>query len=90
MNEFKEKIEILKTELTSLDIAGMPYQKAIEVKTDTLYKEKAAKAKEISMHQQAVRRLLTDEQRVYFDAQMGCRLEQGPLGPKGCQNSRNQ
>lgn len=90
MNELNAKIHLLRAELETLEIAEKPDQNAIETKIDALYKEKALQAKEISRHQQAVRQLLTEEQRVYFDSQKRCNKEQGPMGPRGCQKYHNQ
>lgn len=68
MTNYKADLDIKKAELKKLEIATTPNQKAINAKIDEFYGIKTEMAKEKSAHRQEVRALLTDEQKVFFDA----------------------
>jgi Spy/CpxP family protein refolding chaperone len=71
MNNYKAELAKLEAELNQLEIADNVDMKKIDSKIDEIFKVKADMAKERSKHQQAVRTLLTPEQKVIFDTHAG-------------------
>ncbi len=69
--------DVLRAELNRLEVDSKYNQKAVDAKIDELYDLKAKMAKEKTKHHQDVRSLLTDEQKVAFDARQGCRMGHG-------------
>lgn len=69
----KAELKVLSAELNQLSVAAKVDQGAIGAKIDEIANVRAGIAKEKSKHRQAVRALLTPEQRVIFDAKKGKR-----------------
>ena len=67
-NAFRADLKVLKAELNKLELAENPDRKKINSKIDEVFVLKAKMAKEASNHRQEVRSLLTEDQRVIFDA----------------------
>ena len=71
MNAYKADLGILRAELNKLELAKSADQKAIDSKIDEVFTLKTKMAKQGSQHRQKVKSLLTDEQKVFFDAHSG-------------------
>lgn len=71
MNAYKADLSILKAELKKLEIAESPDQRAMDSKIDEIFAVKTKMAKQASQHRQTVRGLLTDDQKIFFDAHAG-------------------
>jgi Spy/CpxP family protein refolding chaperone len=82
MTTYKAELGVLKAELNKLEITDPIDQKAIDSKIDQVMAVKTKMAKEGSKHRQSVRNLLTEDQKVFFDAQPG-RGQRKHSGPKG-------
>lgn len=61
-------------QLARLEKADSPDSKAIDQKIDEIFELKKQQAKLRSKHQQQVRALLTDEQKIYFDTHWNHRM----------------
>lgn len=80
MTNYRADLNILKAELQKLEIANEPNSKSINSKIDEIYDLKSKMAKNKSKHRQEVRSLLSDEQKVFFDAHSGKRKGYGKEG----------
>lgn len=76
MHIHKADLGVLKAELRRLEIETTPNQKAINSKIEEMFTLKTVMAKESSEHRQRIRNLLTEEQRVFFDAHKGKRCNE--------------
>lgn len=81
---FKSKLDILGAELRALEIAEKADMKSIHAKIDEMGALRIKMQKMNAQHRQEVRSLLTDEQKVFFDAHSGRRFGKGRA-----QNKRN-
>jgi Spy/CpxP family protein refolding chaperone len=75
----KTKIDLEQAKLKSLQVAEKPDMKAINSSIDLISVERTAMQKERAAHHQAVRAILTDAQRLDFDAHFVA----GKAGKKG-------
>lgn len=85
MNTFHANIQTLQSELHELEIAENVNMDKVFNKIDEISGVKTKMAKERSKHKQDVRKLLTKEQRIYFDSHMG--KDSGGMGhghPQAC------
>ncbi|NBC82545.1 MAG: hypothetical protein GVY19_04105 [Bacteroidetes bacterium] len=71
MNTLRNEVALKRAELAQLETTDNRDDKAVNAKIDKLYQVKTQMAKERSTHRQQVRNLLTDDQKVYFDARRG-------------------
>ena len=76
VTNLKNQVKIKEAELRVLETADKPDKNAIDKKIDEIMTLKTQLAKAGANHRQEVRALLTDEQKVYFDAM--------PRGKGGC------
>jgi len=74
-------LKLKAAELRILTTADKIDQKAIDKKIDEIYLLKAEKARKAEAHRQAVRAMLTDDQKVIFDSKLHGK---GPKGNPGC------
>lgn len=91
MNTMRAEMEKLRSEKHALMIAEKPDQKAIDATIDKMAAQRATMQKEQARYHLAVRALLTDEQKVYFDQKTsnnrkgkGWGKGYGPRGNRGC------
>jgi Spy/CpxP family protein refolding chaperone len=77
MLDFRARMNVLQAELRELEIADKADMNKINSKIDEITTVKNKMAKERSAHRQAVRNLLTPEQRVVFDSHYGHRRGHG-------------
>lgn len=68
MIEFKAKLEEKKAALRTLEVSSNPSTEKIDAAIEEISEIKENMMKSRAAHRQAIRKLLTDEQRVYFDA----------------------
>jgi Spy/CpxP family protein refolding chaperone len=71
MTTFKNELKIKKAELRLLQTADKVDAKAVDAKIDEITNLKNKMMKATASHREDVRGVLTDEQRVYFDAHAG-------------------
>lgn len=83
----KAKIKQAKIELALLVTSDKPNQDSINKKIDELLKLKGEKMRLKSSHKMAVRKILTDEQRVKFDLHV---LKKAYHGKKGHRSGHHQ
>lgn len=83
MTKVKAELKILKAELDQLAIAEQADMKKINSKIDEISALKSKMTKSHYKHRQDVRSLLTEEQRVIFDAKTGKRFGPGHGHRKG-------
>lgn len=79
MNEMKAKLQTLST-TNNADI------KTINAQIDKMGELRTQMMKNKAAHRQAIRMLLTDDQRILFDSQQGQRGKGKGHGQKGCNN----
>lgn len=77
MQDFRADMNIKEAEYEKLMKADKPDMKAINAKIDEISKLHGDMMKERSKHQQDVRALLTDDQKVMFDAHIGMQGKHG-------------
>ncbi len=71
MTKFRADMKVLRAELDKLSIAENADLKSINAKIDDITTVKNSMTKAQYMHRQEVRKLLTEEQRIVFDARAG-------------------
>ncbi len=68
MKEFRADMNILRAERQKLEVSGNPNAKAIDAKIDEMGKLRTQMQKASNHHRLAVRELLTDDQKAWFDS----------------------
>ena len=85
VTEYKNQIALKKAELRILESSDKPDKAAVDKKIDEIMTMKGQSAKSQAALHMEIRALLTDEQKVLFDAHRG----KGP-GPGGCQGNDDE
>lgn len=86
MMDYRNELAAKKVELRKLETAEKADMKAIESVIDEISVIKAKMMKEHASHRQDIRKILTEKQRVYFDAHAGGAhgpMRGGKAGPGG-------